>query len=89
VLQWSIPFGIGYPCHAGLEMRRYMETGRRHPRTARADRIYDCDVPVDGSVAFVVSHVGGAAAGLRSVRVAAIGSPVRRLLPGRRVIVYD
>jgi acetyl-CoA acetyltransferase len=36
--------------------------------------IYDCDVPVDGSVAFVVSRAGSAAAGSRSVRVAAIGS---------------
>jgi acetyl-CoA acetyltransferase len=107
--QWTIPFGIGYPCHAGLEMRRYMElagatreqlaqvavVARRYaagneaavyrdPLTVEdylsarmiSDPacIYDCDVPVDGSVALVVSRVGSAADGSRSVRVAAIGS---------------
>jgi acetyl-CoA acetyltransferase len=107
--QWTIPFGIGYPCHAGLEMRRYLELAGatreqlaqiavvargyaagneaavyRDPLTVEdylsarmiSDPacIYDCDVPVDGSVAFVVSRAGSAAAGSRSVRVAAIGS---------------
>jgi acetyl-CoA acetyltransferase len=107
--QWTIPFGIGYPCYAGLEMRRYMELAGatreqlaqvavvarqyaagneaavyRDPLTvddylsarmiADPACIYDCDVPVDGSVAFVVSRAGSAADGPRSVRVAALGS---------------
>jgi acetyl-CoA acetyltransferase len=108
--QWTIPFGVGYPCYAGLEIQRYMElagatreqlaqvpvvTRRyaagneaavyRDPLTVEdylsarmiSDPacIYDCDVPVDGSVAFVVSSaVSPAAAGSRSIRVEAIGS---------------
>jgi acetyl-CoA acetyltransferase len=111
--QWTVPFGIGYPCYAGLEMRRYMElagaTREQFAQVAVVARryaadnaaavyrapltvgeylsarmisdpacIYDCDVPVDGSVAFVVSRVGsapsGGAAGPRPVRIEAIGS---------------
>jgi acetyl-CoA acetyltransferase len=107
--QWTVPYGIGYPCYAGLEMQRYLElagatreqlaqvavTARRYaagneaaiyrdPLTV-ADYlsarmvsdpacIYDCDVPVDGSVAFVVSAAGAVADTTRTVRVAALGS---------------
>ena len=107
--QWTVPFGIGYPCYAGLEMRRYMElagatreqlaqvavTARRYAagNDAAVYRdplsvedylaskmisdpacIYDCDVPVDGSVAFIVSRADAAPVASRTVRVAAIGS---------------
>jgi acetyl-CoA acetyltransferase len=93
--QWTVPYGIGYPSHAALSMRRYMEdsgatreqlaqialVARRNaagnPAAVYRDPltlddymsarmisdplcIYDCDVPVDGSVAFVVSRSGSA-----------------------------
>jgi acetyl-CoA acetyltransferase len=107
--QWTVPFGIGYPGHAGLEMQRYLAvsgaTREQFAQVAVVARryaagnpdavyrspmsvedylgarmisdpacIYDCDVPVDGSVAVVVSRAGSAAAGSRAVRVAALGS---------------
>jgi acetyl-CoA acetyltransferase len=107
--QWTVPYGVGYPCYAGLEMQRYLElAGATREQLAQvavvarryaADNdaavyrdpltvedylsarmisdpacIYDCDVPVDGSVAFVVSAAGAAAASAKRVQVAAIGS---------------
>ena len=107
--QWTVPFGIGYPCHAGLEMQRYLElagaTREQLAQVAVVARryaagndaaiyrdpltvgdylsarmisdpacIYDCDVPVDGSVAFVVSAAGASGAASPALRVAAIGS---------------
>jgi acetyl-CoA acetyltransferase len=107
--QWTVPYGIGYPSHAGLEMQRYLELAGatreqlaqvavvargyaagndaaiyRDPLTVEdylsarmiSDPacIYDCDVPVDGSVAFVVSGVDSVPVASRAVRFAAIGS---------------
>jgi acetyl-CoA acetyltransferase len=112
--QWTVPFGIGYPSHAGLQMQRYMElagaTREQFAQVAVVARryaagnpdavyrspmsvedylgarmisdpacIYDCDVPVDGSVAFVVSRAdtlpaSTSPAGSRAVRIAALGS---------------
>lgn len=91
--QWTVPYGIGYPCYAGLEMQRYIELGGatredfgsvaivtreyaaaneaaalRTPLTMQdylgarmmSDPacLLDCDLPVDGSVAVVVSAAG-------------------------------
>ncbi|MBX6389282.1 MAG: thiolase family protein [Frankia sp.] len=107
--QWTTPFGIGYPCHAALDMRRRMElagaTREQFAQVALVARryaaandaavyrepltmeqyldarlisdpvcVYDCDVPVDGSVAFVVSRAGHAPDPARAVTFEAIGS---------------
>jgi acetyl-CoA acetyltransferase len=107
--QWSTPYGIGYPCHAALDMRRRMElagaTREQFAQVALAARrgaarneaavyrdpltlddyldartisdpvcVYDCDVPVDGSVAFVVSSAGTAPDPGRAVGFEAVGS---------------
>jgi acetyl-CoA acetyltransferase len=108
--QWTVPYGIGYPSHAALTMRRYLDlSGATREQLAQialvARRnaagnpdavyrepitlddylgarmisdplcIYDCDVPVDGSVAFVVSRTdsNGIDAG-RAVSFQALGS---------------
>jgi acetyl-CoA acetyltransferase len=106
--QWSIPFGIGYPCHAAMMMRRYIdvagvtreqlaqvslvarENAQRNPLAVYREPmslddylgsrmisdplcIYDCDVPVDGSVAVIVSRAGSAPVG-HAVSVQAMGS---------------
>ena len=107
---WGMPYGVGYPCYAALDMQRYMElagatreefaqialtarsnAGRndaavyREPLTIEqylgakliSDPIciYDCDVPVDGSVAFVVSRADSHAIDRRrAVTFEAMGS---------------
>jgi acetyl-CoA acetyltransferase/uncharacterized OB-fold protein len=107
--QWTTPFGIGYPCHAALEMRRRVElagaTREQFAQVALMSRqyatrneaavyrepldldqylaaraisdpvcIYDCDVPVDGSVAVVVSRADRVPDPTRAVRFEALGS---------------
>jgi acetyl-CoA acetyltransferase len=107
--QWTLPYGVGYPCYAALEMQRYMalygatrEQFAQLPLTARKNAglneaavyrdplslddylsarmisdpvcVYDCDVPVDGSVAFVVSRPDALAEPGRAIGFGAVGS---------------
>ncbi|MDT3441535.1 MULTISPECIES: thiolase family protein [unclassified Pseudofrankia] len=107
--QWTTPFGIGYPCHAALDMRRRMElagaTREQFAQVALVSRrnaarnesavyreplsletylnarmisdpvcMYDCDVPVDGSVAFVVSRAEETPDPARAVTFEGLGS---------------
>lgn len=107
--QWTIPYGIGYPPYAGLEMQRYIELGGatredfgslavvtreyaanneaavyRTPLTmddyldskmmSDPACLYDCDVPVDGSVAVVVSAADAVPDRGRAIGFEAIGT---------------
>ncbi|ADP82180.1 thiolase family protein [Pseudofrankia inefficax] len=107
--QWTTPFGIGYPSHAALDMRRRVElagaTREQFAQVALVSRahaarneaavyrdpltletylnarmisdplcLYDCDVPVDGSVAFVVSRAGSVPDPGRAVSFEGLGS---------------
>jgi len=108
--QWTLPYGLGYPSYAGLEMQRYIELGGatredfghlavvtrdyasrneaavyRTPMTiddylgskmmSDPACLYDCDVPVDGSVAVIVSAVDSASIDRRkAISFQAIGT---------------
>jgi acetyl-CoA acetyltransferase len=107
--QWTLPYGVGYPCHAAMTAQRYFaDTGTTREQlaqialVARANAarnpaavyrepmtlddylgarmisdplcMLDCDVPVDGSVAFVVSHVDAANDRANAVTFQGLGS---------------
>jgi acetyl-CoA acetyltransferase len=107
LLQWSKPYGAGYPTYGALAMARYMfETGTTREQIAQLavvsranaagnpDAIYrdpmtvddylgsrmisdplcmfDCDVPVDGSVAVIVSRAD--ASGSRAINIESMAS---------------
>jgi acetyl-CoA acetyltransferase len=83
-VQWLRPYGVGYATYGGLAMARYLhESGATREQFAqlavvsRANPVclYDCDVPVDGAVAVIVSRSSSDAIDRsRSVAFEAVGT---------------
>jgi acetyl-CoA acetyltransferase len=109
LLQWSKPYGSGYPTYGALAMARYLfETGATREQIAQLavvsranaagnpDAVYrtpmtvddylgsrmisdplcmfDCDVPVDGSVAVIVSRADASNVDSRAIRIESMAS---------------